>query len=1291
MSPEVFVQAGIPCCRLVQNAGEFVVTFPRAYHSGFSHGFNFGEAANIATPEWLRVATYAAIRRASINYPPMVSHFQLLYDLALELCSRISMSISAKPKSSRLKDKKKTEGENLVKELFVQDLIQNNKLLHILGKGSAVVPLPKSSSDISLCSDSRVASQLRINPRMSLGLCNYKEIVKSSKDVGSNANTLGWKEEINGIKGFYSVKGKLESIYEGYRDSSFSGNDYSYRLPSKTLNTVMEKDGAIQDDALPDQRLFSCVTCGILCFACVAVLQPTDQAIRYLMSADCSFFNDWTVGSKVNHDGFDAAHADAITSEQNPCTNKMNKRAPNSFYDVSVQSVDSKYRVGDWRNQGMEDTVKQGETSALGLLASTYGDSSDSEIDHAEPNFTIFRDATKINSANVSPESKIQRNDSALSPDANKSRNPSLPTADSEEEAPLHVGHCFSKFGSGRVDIMNQSTQTFDPSVEFKTDKFISRRSNGLEDKFRDQSTASHANPSPSPATHSAEKMRFRKAVPMENADIPFVRRSDEDSPQMHVFCLEHAVEVEQQLRQIGGVHVFLLCHPEYPKIEAEAKLVAKELGIDHLWNDILYADATKNDEEQIQSALDSEDAIPGNGDWAVKLGINLFYSANLSRSTLYSKQMPYNCVIYSVFGRNSPATSPTKLNVYGRRTSRTRKVVAGKWCGKVWMSNQVHPFLAQKDPEELEQEQNFHAWATSDENVERKPENVRKAETAKVVNRKGKKRAEIAANKKVKCFELQGAVSDDSLDAGSLRQQRVIFRGKNRRLVEKEEAISCDLLEDDSLLQHWNPSRIKAANFIERDDAESEDEKEDSTHQHQQCNLRGKHCNSIEEDEVSGDSLVESSLKQRKRVPRSWLAKFSDGETVVYNDEQEEISHLQRRRIPRGKQMKSAKRNATVSKIMRKDKQRKLLESDDAMSDEDSDGDSQNLLRGILRGKQMKCMERDDEFSDDSVENSPKQKHRRVLSSKAAKFSDRRVRRNQLTEFIEREDAVSSDSTDNSPLRQPRRTPRSNQTKILEMEDAVSDDSLYGTSHQSKKSLRSGKRKAPTPRKVKQETSRNVKRAKGLSTKQVVSQQVKQETPRTWNTRIKRSARQCNSSDEDETEGGPNTRLRKRNRKPLREPGTKPKEKQSSKKKLKNALNSKNEAGHNAAKVRNEEAEYQCDIEGCSMSFGSKQAMLMHKRNNCPVKGCGKKFFSHKYLVQHRRVHLDDRPLKCPWKGCKMSFKWAWARTEHIRVHTGARPYLCAEEGCGQTFRFVSDFSRHKRKTGHVGKKGRQ
>lgn len=51
-------------------------------------GFNCGEAANIATTGWLTVAKEAAVRRASINCPPMVSHFQLLYDLALSSCSR---------------------------------------------------------------------------------------------------------------------------------------------------------------------------------------------------------------------------------------------------------------------------------------------------------------------------------------------------------------------------------------------------------------------------------------------------------------------------------------------------------------------------------------------------------------------------------------------------------------------------------------------------------------------------------------------------------------------------------------------------------------------------------------------------------------------------------------------------------------------------------------------------------------------------------------------------------------------------------------------------------------------------------------------------------------------------------------------------------------------------------------------------------------------------------------------------------------------------------------------------
>jgi len=43
---------------------------------------------------------------------------------------------------------------------------------------------------------------------------------------------------------------------------------------------------------------------------------------------------------------------------------------------------------------------------------------------------------------------------------------------------------------------------------------------------------------------------------------LPFIPRSDDDSCRLHVFCLEHAAEVEQQLRPFGGINLMLLCHP---------------------------------------------------------------------------------------------------------------------------------------------------------------------------------------------------------------------------------------------------------------------------------------------------------------------------------------------------------------------------------------------------------------------------------------------------------------------------------------------------------------------------------------------------------------------------------------------------------------------------------------------------------------------------------------------------------------------------------------------------------
>ena len=97
---------------------------------------------------------------------------------------------------------------------------------------------------------------------------------------------------MNQVKGFYSANRLYSTLSERNTENLCDSR-------SKTSNGSNERGGNVLSDGLSDQRLFSCVTCGILSFACVAIVQPREQAARYLMSADCSFFNDWAVGSGI--------------------------------------------------------------------------------------------------------------------------------------------------------------------------------------------------------------------------------------------------------------------------------------------------------------------------------------------------------------------------------------------------------------------------------------------------------------------------------------------------------------------------------------------------------------------------------------------------------------------------------------------------------------------------------------------------------------------------------------------------------------------------------------------------------------------------------------------------------------------------------------------------------------------------------------------------------------------------------------------------------------------------------
>ncbi|EPS73316.1 hypothetical protein M569_01432, partial [Genlisea aurea] len=78
LSPHVLKSEGVPVYRVVQNPGEFVLTYPRAYHAGFNCGFNCAEAVNVAPVDWLDHGLRAVELYSSQHRKTSISHDKLL-------------------------------------------------------------------------------------------------------------------------------------------------------------------------------------------------------------------------------------------------------------------------------------------------------------------------------------------------------------------------------------------------------------------------------------------------------------------------------------------------------------------------------------------------------------------------------------------------------------------------------------------------------------------------------------------------------------------------------------------------------------------------------------------------------------------------------------------------------------------------------------------------------------------------------------------------------------------------------------------------------------------------------------------------------------------------------------------------------------------------------------------------------------------------------------------------------------------------------------------------------------
>eukprot|EP00066_Takifugu_rubripes_P023147 XP_011612413.1 PREDICTED: lysine-specific demethylase 5B [Takifugu rubripes] len=82
MNPNTLMNNGVPIYRTNQCAGEFVITFPRAYHSGFNQGFNFAEAVNFCTMDWIPVGRSCVSHYRELSRYCVFSHDEMVCNMA---------------------------------------------------------------------------------------------------------------------------------------------------------------------------------------------------------------------------------------------------------------------------------------------------------------------------------------------------------------------------------------------------------------------------------------------------------------------------------------------------------------------------------------------------------------------------------------------------------------------------------------------------------------------------------------------------------------------------------------------------------------------------------------------------------------------------------------------------------------------------------------------------------------------------------------------------------------------------------------------------------------------------------------------------------------------------------------------------------------------------------------------------------------------------------------------------------------------------------------------------------
>jgi histone demethylase JARID1 len=83
VSPFELQKNGIQCYTANQQPGEYIITYPRVYHSGFNTGYNFNEAVNFTMTDWLEfgVESTLSYKNSRLNKASVFDIWELIINI----------------------------------------------------------------------------------------------------------------------------------------------------------------------------------------------------------------------------------------------------------------------------------------------------------------------------------------------------------------------------------------------------------------------------------------------------------------------------------------------------------------------------------------------------------------------------------------------------------------------------------------------------------------------------------------------------------------------------------------------------------------------------------------------------------------------------------------------------------------------------------------------------------------------------------------------------------------------------------------------------------------------------------------------------------------------------------------------------------------------------------------------------------------------------------------------------------------------------------------------------------